>query len=412
MRSQNHGFLQQESFGRSGGFSARQGHWTNRPRPASFNVYEKRVTLSGFSSGGTFAQMYQISHSSTIHGIAVFSHTYYRCGPPSGKIDDYDKVCTKLFNQTGDKLYNPELVHKDIETYLYRGLIDDPVNLRHRFLYVYTGLRNFLFTADQSLSILQVYERYIKNPHRIKTRVQDAELLLPTNNEFGVPCTERPDNTSFIGNCGFSGPYEALVFLHGSDHRMRETTGASKQSLMQQLKMFDQREFVTGLKNPQLDMVGYYFVPTTCERRRCLLHIYFHGCLTGRQFEGTKHIEQSGFLEIAEASDMILIFPQAVMSEPQNDIGCWDTFGISGELYATKRGDQITAVKRMVDRALGKGTLSSSSSSSGQIWFNNKQDATSFAQEGQKGGWSHHNQYGGGGRGKQKYRAGYGHYYG
>lgn len=66
----------------------------------------------------------------------------------------------------------------------------------------------------------------------------------------------------------------------------------------------------------------------------------------------------------------------------------------------------------MVDRALGKGTLSSSSSSSGQIWFNNKQDATSFAQEGQKGGWSHHNQYGGGGRGKQKYRAGYGHYYG
>lgn len=54
-----------------------------------------------------------------------------------------------------------------------------------------------------------------------------------------------------------------------------------------------------------------------------------------RQFEGTKHIEQSGFLEIAEASDMILIFPQAVMSEPQNDIGCWDTFGISGELYGT-----------------------------------------------------------------------------
>lgn len=52
-----------------------------------------------------------------------------------------------------------------------------------------------------------------------------------------------------------------------------------------------------------------------------------------RQFEGTKHIENSGFLEVAEASEIILIFPQASRSEPENDIGCWDTYGISGPLY-------------------------------------------------------------------------------
>lgn len=46
--------------------------------------------------------------------------------------------------------------------------------------------------------------------------------------------------------------------------------------------MFDQREFVDGLQKPQLDTVGYYFVPSSCERRKCLLHVYFHGCMTGR----------------------------------------------------------------------------------------------------------------------------------
>jgi hypothetical protein len=46
-----------------------------------------------------------------------------------------------------------------------------------------------------------------------------------------------------------------------------------------------------------------------------------------------------------------MIFPQAAPS-PKNDIGCWDTFGLGGPLYATKKGDQIIAVKRMYDRAV------------------------------------------------------------
>lgn len=36
---------------------------------------KKLVTLSGFSSGGTFAQQLYISHSSMFSGIGVFSHS-------------------------------------------------------------------------------------------------------------------------------------------------------------------------------------------------------------------------------------------------------------------------------------------------------------------------------------------------
>jgi len=325
----------------------------------TFNVFDKRISLSGFSSGGTFAQMFQISHSSIIHGIGVFSHTYYRCGEPTGKIDDYDRVCTKLFNLTGSQLYNPDLVHEDIQTYRTEGLIDNTSHLRNRFLYVYTGIRSFLFSTDQSLSILKVYERYIRNPSRIMTRVQDAELVLPTKNSLGTPCLERADNNSFIGNCGFSGPFEMLTFLHSYDHRVLESPGGSNSAqLSRNLREFDQIQFTKGLSNPQLDNTGYYYVPESCKKRKCILHIYFHGCLTGREFEGTKHILNSGYLEVAEASGIIMIFPQAKASEPNNEIGCWDTFGISGRFYATKQGDQVVAVKRILDKAIKSGSVS------------------------------------------------------
>ena len=76
---------------------------------------------------------------------------FYRCGVPDGIVDNYDRVCTRLFNTSADQLYSPELVHRDITRYLAEGLIENPSNLRGKRLYVYTGLRNFLFTPGKQI---------------------------------------------------------------------------------------------------------------------------------------------------------------------------------------------------------------------------------------------------------------------
>jgi poly(3-hydroxybutyrate) depolymerase len=52
-----------------------------------------------------------------------------------------------------------------------------------------------------------------------------------------------------------------------------------------------------------------------------------------REFNGTDHIVNSGYLELAEANNLIVVFPQANSSLPENAIGCWDTYGLTGELY-------------------------------------------------------------------------------
>lgn len=46
-------------------------------------------------------------------------------------------------------MYDTAKVHEDIKEYLAMGLIEDPANLKDKRLYVYSGLRNLLFTPSE-----------------------------------------------------------------------------------------------------------------------------------------------------------------------------------------------------------------------------------------------------------------------
>jgi poly(3-hydroxybutyrate) depolymerase len=84
-----------------------------------------------------------------------------------------------------------------------------------------------------------------------------------------------------------------------------------------------------------------------------MLHIYFHGCRSGREFLGSNHIRYSGFLQVAELNNIVMLFPQAV-TNAENQIGCWDTYGLTGPFFATKKGAQVTIVRNMIARILGE----------------------------------------------------------
>jgi len=142
---------------------------------APYKVHGDQITLSGFSSGGSFAQQLQISYSSLFRGIAVYSHSeslpwfyvwppgtwlpghdfflaYYKCGPGNGLEKDYDEVCTTLWNFPNERLWDPNRVSRDIAEYAKQGLIEDPSNLRGKKLYVYTGTLNWLFTTGKFIA--------------------------------------------------------------------------------------------------------------------------------------------------------------------------------------------------------------------------------------------------------------------
>jgi hypothetical protein len=55
-----------------------------------------------------------------------------------------------------------------------------------------------------------------------------------------------------------------------------------------------------------------------------------------RQFVGENHIRNSGYLELAETNGIIMVFPQALGSSPQNEIGCWDTYNVTQSLFGER----------------------------------------------------------------------------
>ena len=61
----------------------------------------------------------------------------------------------------------------------------------------------------------------------------------------------------------------------------------------------------------------------------CKLHVAFHGCLQGKQLIGTEFIQHSGFNQVADANDIIILYPQTKVTivSNMNPNGCWDWWG-------------------------------------------------------------------------------------
>lgn len=132
-----------------------------------------------------------------------------------------------------------------------------------------------------------------------------------------------------------------MGFLLGEDiiKLPDETVKPDLNSLLE----FDQSEFFEQ-DRPQdrqaqaqnyMARTGYLYVPDRCGPNgnvRCHFHVYFHGCRTGREYNDGNHIRNSGFLQLAELNDVIVMFPQ-VLRSARNPLGCWDTYGYTGQLY-------------------------------------------------------------------------------
>ncbi|CAG0908369.1 unnamed protein product, partial [Darwinula stevensoni] len=67
---------------------------------------------------------------------------------------------------------------------------------------------------------------------------------------------------------------------------------------------------------------------------------------------GDLYARESGFNEVGELNDVIVLYPQVAFSlvNPINPLGCWDIYGYTGPDYAWKEGVQIQAIERMIDR--------------------------------------------------------------
>lgn len=72
-----------------------------------------------------------------------------------------------------------------------------------------------------------------------------------------------------------------------------------------------------------------------------------HGCGQSVGMIGTRFIEYSGYNDVAESNDIIILYPQ-VLNTTTNPDACWDFKGYTGNDYLTKEGVQTKALNSIL----------------------------------------------------------------
>ena len=196
--------------------------------------------------------------------------------------------------------------------------------------------------------------------------VPSGHCIITNNPEDSVLATNRPP---YINNGGFMQSHDILRHIYAGLKPPADRAAG-------QLLRFDQNEFLgREARWTSMSQFGYVYIPSrvlsgAVEQPR--VHIALHGCKQGYNYTdyvsgradvanqppyGNRYIISTGYNEIAESNDIIVLYPQAEGTDNgdvHNPDGCWDWWGYScrdkNSLYYSRDAVQIKAIHAMLDR--------------------------------------------------------------
>jgi len=238
-----------------------------------------------------------------------------------------------------------DLINK-ANQYAASGDNDPTTSMRNDRVFILTGSQDSTVVPGVAMKAQQFYLNFVDEQNIKSVFDLAAGHTFPTIS-YGNPCTQT--KTPYIGNCGY---YAAYIMLQHFYNDLEEPYGPV--TLNGQFYEYTQTEFITGTASAaSMDTIGYIYVPSGCVSgaRVCRLHVAFHGCVQGRSSVGDVFARNSGYNQVAELNDIIILYPQATVSyAPSNPNGCWDWWAYTNDKYATKAGVQMAAVWKMIQR--------------------------------------------------------------
>ncbi|CAL8116690.1 unnamed protein product [Orchesella dallaii] len=297
----------------------------------SYNVDKSTITVSGLSSGGAMAMQYHVAFSSDIQGAAIFGGIPYACAKGG-----YKSIPKCLFHP--DTINVLDLV-QEINDLSSANKIDNASNLDGKNVFVFHGTKDTIVKPGCGRKLEEVYKIFggvTKTEYKI-----EAGHGFPTN-FYGGECGSVSAATHFINNCNYHGSHIAMNYLLGG------SLASPASSAEGQFLEYDQTEF--GANNvSSMGSTGYVYVPKGCQDRKnqCKLHIAFHGCLQSKTNLNDTYATKTGYLEVAEANNIIVLFPQTSPYHHKNHMACWDFWGYLNSDFLNKDGVHMKAVHAM-----------------------------------------------------------------
>jgi len=301
------------------------------------------VTVSGISSGGSMASQFHVAHSSLVRGAGLLAASPYRCA--EGSVGEALGRCM----QGEPAIPVPRLVEQTRQL-AREGRIDDIAGLDGDRVWMFHGAADPYVHARVADALEEYYRAFVAAADLARFEQAGASHTFPTADASAAPCDVA--DSPFLGNCGLDGARTLLEHAYGE---LAPGRPARQPGLVQ----FDQRPYAAEAGSAGLAETGWMYVPDDCSAgaaNACRLHVVFHGCKQGGSFVGDAFVRRAGYLEVAEANRIVVLFPQIEKSlHPLNAFGCWDWWGYEGEDYATRDGRQVRAVRAMIADLLGEG---------------------------------------------------------
>ncbi|XP_077985961.1 poly(3-hydroxybutyrate) depolymerase-like [Glandiceps talaboti] len=305
-----------------------------------YNANPNMVSVSGLGSGGYMAVQVQVAYSADIMGCGTLAAGPYHCAKGS---------TIRALNACADSPQDIDVPDLIAHTYSMEssGDIDPVSNLADDRVYLFSGKLDTTVVQGVMFELENYYSEFIAANQVATEYTIDANFAMITDH-YGNGCTtsRRP----YINNCDYPAPYNILNHMYGGDLKVPTKYG---DPLAGELLAFDQTELEPSyIGSTSLDDQGYIYVPSGCkDTLGCKLHLVFHGCNQGRQTLDEEFVENTGFNEVGELNDIIIVYPQA-RSMIGNTNGCWDWWGYTNNNYDIKRGVQMEFTKNVIDRVV------------------------------------------------------------
>merc|ERR1711997_821350 len=293
----------------------------------NLNINPDTIAISGFSSGAAFSNQFHVAFSRSISGVGAFAGIRYIQDVSDG---DIASLTRSLASQ---------------------GLIDPVENISNDNIYIFHGQADSVVPWEQAGKIKNFYQNFLADGSNIEIKDDImGEHGFPTNDQGGFCLFLNSPN--FVNNCNYDGAF----------HILQKTLGeiapkTDNGEVDYELKDFDQAEFFedNDAEGNSLDKNGYVFIPDSCANGsiQCHLHIHLHGCTQTREWIGEGYVRETGFLPLAKANNIVMLFPQ-IKANAVNPNGCWNFWGYLGDAdnyqFATKQGKQMKAMAKMVEK--------------------------------------------------------------
>lgn len=284
------------------------------------------------------ATQMHVAFSSLFIGVGLVGGSPYYCAQYDEIIATSDCMDTyQNINVSALAVYMLQFASTD--------LIDAPGNMSNDRVLILSGMNDSTVLQGVAKKVQKFYEQFI-NASNIQTVFNlSAGHTFPTLN-YGNPCvdTENP----WIGRCNFDGAYAILNHIYGNLQKPTASTPTPGD-----FYEFDQAEFfpVSPPSDYSMGDSGYVYVPSGCKsgKNTCKLHVAYHGCLQGKYLLKDKFARHTGYNEVGELNNIIIIYPQAI-AIIDNPMGCWDWWGYTAKFYPTKVAVQPLAVYQMIKK--------------------------------------------------------------